>query len=79
MAVWPNWKKWKNTCWSLTNLELPEYVDEYAAVEGGLAVDGGDLAGDLLEGERGHLLHDLGGALHLLTLERHQGHLSLQR
>ena len=34
---------------------------------------------DLLEGERAELLHDLGGALHLLPLERHQRRLRLKQ
>ena len=45
------------------HLELPQHVDQDAAVEHGLTVDGRDEVGDLLEGQRLKLLHDLGGAL----------------
>ena len=61
-----------------SHLELSEDVDEDSAVEGGLAVDRGDEVGDLLEGQRVDLLHDLHRALHLLPLEAHQGLLSLK-
>ena len=45
------------------HLELPQHIDQDAAVEHGLAVDSSDEVGDLLEGQRLQLLHDLGGAL----------------
>jgi len=61
----------------VVSLELTQDVDEYSAVESGLAVDGGDDVGDLLEGQRTDLLHDLASTLHLLTLERHQRLLSV--
>ena len=54
-------------------LKLTEDVDEDAAVKHRLAVDRGDEVGDLLEGEGLDLFHDLDGALHLQTLEGHQG------
>ena len=47
----------------VVRLELPEDVDEDAAVLHGLAVHRRDEVGDLLEGQRRDLLHDLGRAL----------------
>jgi len=57
----------------VVSLELTEHVDEHAPVEHGLAVHGGHQMGNLLEGEGLDLLHDLGGALHGLALEGHEG------
>ena len=54
------------------HLKLAENVDKNSSVEHRLAVNGRDEVGDLLEGERLQLLHDLGDALHLLALEREQ-------
>jgi len=56
----------------IVRLKLAENVDKNSSVEHRLAVDGRDKVGDLLEGERLQLLHDLGDALHLLALEREQ-------
>ena len=50
-------------------LQLSQDIDEDPSVKHWLAVHGGDDVLDLLEGEASELLHYLGGALHLLTLE----------
>ena len=63
-----------NLCTLLYNyLELSKHVDQHAAVKHGLAVHRGHQMGNLLEGEGLDLLHDLGGALHGLALEGHEG------
>jgi len=53
----------------VVRLKLAKNIDEDSAVEHRLAIDRGDEMGDFLEGQRLQLLHDLHGALHLLTLE----------
>jgi len=61
------------TVWLIfVSLKLAKNVDKNSSVEHRLAVNGRDEVGDLLEGERLQLLHDLGDALHLLALEREQ-------
>ena len=52
----------------IVGLELPEDVDEDAAVLHGLAVDRRDEVGDLLERQRRELLHYLGRALHIRNI-----------
>jgi len=53
----------------LVRLELPHHVDQDSPVEHRVAVNGGDIVTNFLECEAVDLLHDLGSALHLLTLE----------
>merc|ERR1712168_1036957 len=53
-------------------LELTQDVDEDAAVEGWLTVHGRNDVGNLLEGQRSDLFHDLGRTLHVLPLKGHQ-------
>ena len=53
----------------LTSLQLSQDIDKNPPVKHRLAIHSGDQVLDLLEGEASELLHYLGGALHLLTLE----------
>jgi len=67
----------KRLRWILIRLELTQNVDEDAPVKGRLAVNGRDDVGNLLKGQRGNLLHDLGRTLHLLAFKGHQRLLSV--
>merc|ERR1719192_26483 len=53
----------------LISFELAHHVDQDAAVKHWVAVDRGHVVSDFLECEAVDLFHDLGSALHLLTLE----------
>ena len=55
----------------LTHFELSEDIDYYSPVEHGLAVDRCDEVCNLLESQRGYLLHYLGRALQRVVFEDH--------
>ena len=50
-------------------LQLTQNIDQDSSIKHGLTVHCSDQVLYLLESEASQLLHDLGGALHLLTLE----------